>query len=237
MQGNQRSFMAAGTIGPSLFVSLVKVAGVNQAEVSVSPANDVAYGVSHEGTREAPIPGVVPATALDGEPCLVYGLGDPCEVYAAEIVTAGNYLKPDVNGRAVIATEGEQYSAVAVSTTTAPNQKVKVTVMRGIVPGPAVDSVAATGSAQGDAALLPIGFSTVSAADGTRGVRLPAALPGRIMRVYNEHATNGLRIYPATGGAINGGTANAAIIIEGRTFATLVGLDGTNWAADFIVNV
>ncbi len=32
---------------------------------------------------------------------------------------------------------------------------------------------------------------------------------GTFARVYNEHATNGLKIYPPTGGDINDGTANA----------------------------
>ena len=236
MQGNQRSFMASEDIGSSLFVSLVKSSGVNQAEIAVSDADEVAYGVSHEGSREAPIPGVVPLAAVAGESCVVYGLGDPCEVLCAEAVNAGNYLKPNSAGKAVVAAEGEQYSAQAVSTTGAANQKVKVTVMRGIVPGANVDAVASAGSVQGDAAALAIGFNTVSGADGTKGVVLPAAVPGRVVRVYNEHATNGLKIYPATGGAINGGTANAAITMEGRTLATLVAVSSTNWAADFVAN-
>ncbi len=236
MQGNQRSFTASEDIGSSLFVNLIKSSGVNQAQIEVSGANEVAYGVSHEGSREAPIPGVTPIAAASGESCVVYGLGDPCEVLCAEAVNAGDYLKPNSAGKAVVASEGDQYSAQAVSTTSATDQKVKVTVMRGIAPGTIVDSVAAAGSTQTDAASLAIGFNTVSAADGTKGVKLPAAGAGRIVRVYNEHATNGLKIYPVTSGTINGGSANAAITMEGKTLATFVAVDGTNWAADFTVN-
>lgn len=100
----------------------------------------------------------------------------------------------------------------------------------------AVASIAAAGSSQSDAASLTCGINTVSAADGTKGVVLPTAVAGLRVSVYNEHASNGLKIYPATGGDINDGTANAAITIEGKTVAELVALDTTTWAAQFTVN-
>lgn len=99
-----------------------------------------------------------------------------------------------------------------------------------------VASVAAAGSAQGDAALLSIGVNTVSAADGTKGVILPVGTAGQVVEVYNAVATNGLKIYPATSGTINGGSANAAITTEGKTHAYLRNIDGTNWAAIFTTN-
>lgn len=100
-----------------------------------------------------------------------------------------------------------------------------------------VYSVAATGSAQGDAAALKEdALNTVSAADGTKGVVLPAAAAGSRCRVYNEHASNGLKIYPASGDDINDGTTNAAITIEGKTVAVLEAIDGTTWTAVFTAN-
>jgi hypothetical protein len=54
--------------------------------------------------------------------------------------------------------------------------------------------------------------------------------------VYNEHATNGLKVYPATGDDINDGTANAAITMEGKGLAWFIPLDATTWAATFVVN-
>jgi len=236
MQGNQRSFMASENIGSSLFVNLKKVSGVNQAQLEVSHADEQAYGVSHQGSREAPIPGVTPIAAAAGESCVVYGIGDPCEVLCGEASNAGDYLKPNADGKAIVCSEGDLYSAQAVSTTSAANQAVKVTVMRGVTPGVKVDAVAALGSIQGDAALLAVGFNTVSAADATKGVVLPASVPGRVVRVYNEHATGGLKIYPPVSSAINGGSVNAAITTEGRTLAYLECVTTTNWAAVFTVN-
>jgi len=94
-------------------------------------------------------------------------------------------------------------------------------------------SVAAAGSNQGTAASLAYTLNNVTAADGTKGVILPTATTGTVILVYNSVATNGLPIYPATSGTINGGSANAAITIEGKTLAILVATDTTNWAAIF----
>lgn len=99
-----------------------------------------------------------------------------------------------------------------------------------------VQSVAAAGSAQGDAATLTAGFNTVSAADGTKGVILPAAVAGMVVEVYNEHATNGLKVYPATGDDINDASANAAITMEGKGIARFTAIDSTTWAASYVVN-
>lgn len=98
-------------------------------------------------------------------------------------------------------------------------------------------SVAATGSTQADAAALTQGaLNTVSAADGTKGVLLPAAVAGAKCRVYNEHASNGLKVYPASGDDINDGTANAAVTIEGKTLAIFEAIDAATWAAIFTAN-
>lgn len=98
-------------------------------------------------------------------------------------------------------------------------------------------SVAATGSTQSDAASLTRDcLNTVSAADGTKGVVLPAAVAGLTARVYNEHATNGLKVYPATGDDVNDGTTNAAVTIEGKTLAIFEAIDATTWAAIYTAN-
>ena len=99
-----------------------------------------------------------------------------------------------------------------------------------------VSAVAAAGSVQGDAATLGDGISYVSGADGTKGVILPGASAGRLRMVYNTHATNGLKVYPASGDDINDGTANAAVTIEGKSLAIFAGLDGATWAAIYTVN-
>lgn len=98
-------------------------------------------------------------------------------------------------------------------------------------------AVAAAGSAQSDAASLTRGsLNYVSGADGTKGVVLPENVPGARVEVYNLHASNGLKVYPASGGDINDGTQNAAVTIEGKTLAIFVAVDGTTWAAIFTAN-
>lgn len=105
----------------------------------------------------------------------------------------------------------------------------------GFVPPPA--SAAAAGSAQGDATALVAGaINSISGADGTKGVVLPAAVAGLGCRVYNEHATNGLKVYPASGDDINDGTANAAVTIEGKTLAIFEAVDAATWAAIYTAN-
>lgn len=99
-------------------------------------------------------------------------------------------------------------------------------------------NVAAAGSAQGDAtALSGAILYNETAADGTKGVVLPASpTAGTVILVYTTVAANGLKIYPASGGAINGGSANAAITVEGKTLTILVATSTTNWAAMYTAN-
>lgn len=123
------SFKAAEDIGPSLFV---RVSG--NREVSLCDAGDLAIGVSQEGTREAPIPGVTtPLAAAQGEPIHVYTMSEPCEVVAGGSIDAGDYLKPNADAQAVVASEGDTYSAVALSDASS-GEKVKVQVQGGVTP-------------------------------------------------------------------------------------------------------
>lgn len=97
-------------------------------------------------------------------------------------------------------------------------------------------TLAAAGTDQATAAAIVDTVSNVTGANGTVAVRLPVAAAGNVRYVYNSVATNGLPIFPGTSGTINGGSGDAAITIEGKTLATLVNTDGTNWAATFTAN-
>lgn len=99
-------------------------------------------------------------------------------------------------------------------------------------------NVAAAGNSQGTATALSYVVNNVTAADGTKGVVLganPGATASRIQIVYNSVATNGLVVYPPASGTINGGSANAAVTIEGKTLALFFSTDATNWAAIYTV--
>lgn len=99
-------------------------------------------------------------------------------------------------------------------------------------------TVAAAGSTQSDAAALTMGtLNRCTGNDGTKGVLLQAQTAGGAPTyVYSVAATSGLKVYPPTGGTINGGSTNAAITIEGKTLATFITDDGTNFTADYVVN-
>lgn len=91
-----------------------------------------------------------------------------------------------------------------------------------------VAAVAATGDAQGNAAALSEGLNVVSAADGNKGVRLPTAVAGMVVIVKNT-AAGALKIYPASGGAINAVSANGAYSITNLTSTLLVASSATQW--------
>lgn len=90
-------------------------------------------------------------------------------------------------------------------------------------------TVAAAGSVQGDAAALSEGFQTVSGANGTLGVRLPTAVAGAVVII--KGITNGvLKVWPATGAAINGlGSNNAMSLASGLIPAIFIADTTTQW--------
>lgn len=101
----------------------------------------------------------------------------------------------------------------------------------------APEALAPAGSTQADAQAITKAFAVVTGADGTKGNVLPAiAAAGQTCVVYNATATNGLKLYPASGSAINGGTVDVNISLEGKTLALLVATSTTNWAAIFTIN-
>lgn len=76
-------------------------------------------------------------------------------------------------------------------------------------------STAAAGTTTADAGVLPAGTAQVystTAADGTKGVRIHATdnVTGRLLFVGNQVSTAILKIYPPSGGTINGAAADAA---------------------------
>ncbi len=97
-------------------------------------------------------------------------------------------------------------------------------------------STAAAGSAVGDAAALPAGTGTtypVTAADDTKGVIMHAAddWVGNEIFVANLVSNKILKIYPPTGGTINGAAANAAYSTASGKGALLRCVAALTWAA------
>jgi hypothetical protein len=73
---------------------------------------------------------------------------------------------------------------------------------------------AADGSNSGDAVALATTNTTFITCDSaTKGVRLPAGAAGDIMEVINNSSAVSARLYPASGGVLNGLATDAAVVI------------------------
>lgn len=99
-------------------------------------------------------------------------------------------------------------------------------------------AVTAAGEDATDAAELPHACNLVAGADGAKGVILPVpAKAGQVLLVANLDGSDALKIYPHDGGAINGGTTDAAIEQKYSTLAMFVATSATNWAAIYTAHV
>jgi len=89
-------------------------------------------------------------------------------------------------------------------------------------------TVAAAGSTQANAAAIATGFTLVSAADATKGVKLPAAAAGLVCIVKNN-VNAVLKVWPNTSDAINALNADAVMNMAALTSAIFVAYDATTW--------
>jgi hypothetical protein len=91
--------------------------------------------------------------------------------------------------------------------------------------------VAALGTNQGNAAAMTADVNAITGADGTKGVKLPAATGGAAVTVINTDPSNVLNVYPATGGTINSLSANAAFALGPGRSASFNATSTTQWYA------
>lgn len=90
-------------------------------------------------------------------------------------------------------------------------------------------TLAAAGSEQGDAAAIAAKVTTVTASDGTKGVRLPAApTVGDEYIIINTVAAV-LKIYPGSGDAINATTADAAVSVAASVVSQCIATSASQW--------
>lgn len=151
----------------------------------------------------------------------------------AEIIPAGAPVYWDANGNSVGGTAGEgcatatstgnTFMGFAQALTAAADEKVRValrsaetsgTVTAVTVTGAVGASTAAAGTTTADAGALPAGATILptTGADDAAGVLINAAdkVTGRMLHIGNGVSNKVLKVYPATGGTINGAAANAA---------------------------
>ena len=89
-------------------------------------------------------------------------------------------------------------------------------------------TVAAAGSTQANAAAIATGFTLVSAADATKGILLPAAAAG-LTCVIKNNAAAVLKVWPASGDAINAIAVDSTYVLASLTSTLLVAYDSTTW--------
>jgi hypothetical protein len=91
-----------------------------------------------------------------------------------------------------------------------------------------VATVAAAGTTQANAAAITAGFTYVTGADDTKGVRLPAAVAGTVVIIKVGPGAD-LKVYPATGDKINDATADAALTVVDDVCFMIIAKDATDW--------
>lgn len=98
------------------------------------------------------------------------------------------------------------------------------------------NAVSAAGSDQAGATALTVDYNVVTTVASSTGVKLPTATAGRRIVIVNKGA-NTLSIYPATGGAIDAVSANAAIQVAVNGSIELMASSTTQWYSIARINV
>lgn len=94
---------------------------------------------------------------------------------------------------------------------------------------PTTLAAAGVGSDNTDATAMTSDYHFVTASDGTKGIKLPAASVGARVRVYNTVADQSLRVWATTGDDINDGTTSSYILVPGKCVAEFIAEDATTW--------
>jgi hypothetical protein len=98
--------------------------------------------------------------------------------------------------------------------------------------GMAVETVAAAGAGATTATAASVyGIIVGTGADGTKGIKLPTAVAGKIVIVKNSDAANAvLKVYPGADDKINSGTATTgALSMAAKTSAVFVAISDVDW--------
>lgn len=71
-------------------------------------------------------------------------------------------------------------------------------------------------------------YAGTSGGDGTAGIKLPKAARGKVYFIKNAYNGN-IRVYPASGDAINAIAVDSHYTMAALTSATFVALNSTTW--------
>lgn len=102
----------------------------------------------------------------------------------------------------------------------------------------ALETVAAAGSTNADAAALTKQVTYVTASDGTKGVILPSTAEiGEFFIIHNSVNAQNLKLYPPASGTLNGGTATTgSVLIAGEETCIIVKATSTAWYGGVLVD-
>ncbi len=92
----------------------------------------------------------------------------------------------------------------------------------------ATNTISAAGTTQGTGTVLTTDYNVITTVASGSGVVLPAGLAGRTVNVANRGA-NPLLVYPASGAAIDGNAANAAVTVLPNTTYETEAISATQW--------
>lgn len=204
-------------LGPYLRVKL------SASYLVVAAADDLELGTLHQ--RVLATDGVAPVVPRSIEGTKKFVASAAITQYAEVFAAASGKISATGNGRKV---------GIALEAATADGDIIEVLPLSdGKKSVFTPETVAAAGSVQGDAGAVTSNLPAVilaTGADATKGIILPAAFPGAVAIVKNRDSDNAiLKVYPATGGAINAIAANGAISMAAKTSAVFSSVDGTNW--------
>ena len=130
----------------------------------------------------------------------------------------------NVSGNANVGNLGTAGLITATGNVTGDNLVATSYHIRSITTG-----ITAAGSTQGTATALTKEINVVSTvSSGANGVVLPTAVAG-IVLIVNNTSANTLNVYPATGGAVNSGSTNAAYSHVSGASIQYYATNGTQW--------
>jgi hypothetical protein len=89
-------------------------------------------------------------------------------------------------------------------------------------------NLTAAGTTQATALALTSDYNHIGTAAASSGVRLPTAVAGMEVLVFNKGA-NAVNVYPATGAAINALAANAALAVAAAGVTIFYAISSTLW--------
>lgn len=209
------SYVFGENCAPSLIVKRSQVA---DHTVLKAGFGELPCGVAHEGTREAPIPGITPLCAASGESARVYGPGETCEVEVASgvVVTAGFPVMADAASKARRGIHGLGCLGDAEKTVTGPARaRVKIR------PHFHDNSLQVITIATGDSPRVVLDYeagATFRNSGGAVEFDLPPAVPGLEFTFQVGHASaltidpNGTETITGTNGVP--GTAGQSLVAD-----------------------